>query len=106
MFETKQAQIQIEREGDLRQYLSVTLGGKLTIDSAAQVQEELLQHLDDIQGVRLLIDEVAEMDLAFYQLLISLQQTLLTQNKELEATILLDEEKEELFRRAGFEFNF
>jgi anti-anti-sigma regulatory factor len=106
MSETKQAHIQIEREGDQQQYLSVALGGVLTIDNAAQVQQQLLEHLDAIQGVRLLIDEVDEMDLAFYQLLISLQQTLLKQKKELDATILLDEEKEELFRRAGFEFNF
>ncbi|NCA84440.1 MAG: STAS domain-containing protein [Clostridia bacterium] len=106
MSEKKQVHLRIEREGDQQQFLSITLGGTLTIDHAARVQQVLLQHLDAVQGVRLSIDEADEMDLAFYQLLISLQQTLVKQNKELEATIILDEEKEELFRRAGFEFNF
>lgn len=105
MNETKQAHIRIEREGNQEQVLSVALGGTLTIDHAANVQQQLLQHLDAVQEVRLLIDETDEMDLAFYQLLIALQRTLSKQNKELDATILLDEEKEELFRRAGFEFN-
>jgi hypothetical protein len=106
MTDTKQVHILMEREGDQQQYLSVALGGTLTIDHVADVQQQLLQHLDAVQGVRLSIDEADEMDLPFYQLLISLQQTLAKQNKEFGATILLDEEKEELFRRAGFEFNF
>ncbi|HZK09202.1 MAG TPA: STAS domain-containing protein [Bacteroidales bacterium] len=96
----------MEREGDQEQYLSVALGGTLTIDHAADLQQQLLQHLDAVQEVRLLIDETDEMDLPFYQLLIALQRTLSKQGKELNATILLGEEKEELFRRAGFEFNF
>jgi anti-anti-sigma regulatory factor len=106
MSETKQAHIRIEREGEHQQILSVVLGGSLTIDHAAKVQQALLQHLDAIKVVRLLIDEVDDMDMPFYQLLISLQQTLAKQSKELNATILLDEEAEELFRRAGFELYF
>jgi anti-anti-sigma regulatory factor len=104
MTDTKRAHIRINKEEE--QVLSITLGGTLTIDHAAMVQKELLKHLDGNDNVRLLIDEADQMDLAFYQLLVSLQQTLLKQDKEFDATIILDEENEELFRRAGLEFNF
>jgi hypothetical protein len=66
----------------------------------------LLKKIPSKKNLEVLISDVEEIDLPFYQFLLSLQMTIKSQQKTINFLISLPEEEEELFKKSGFDFNF
>jgi anti-anti-sigma regulatory factor len=86
--------------------LSVQLSGELTLESVAGIKDEFLKKSSSKQNLELLITDVEEMDLSFYQFLLSISKTLIKQKKNIKIQLSLPAELEELFRKSGFDLNF
>jgi len=86
--------------------LSIQMSGELTLESIAEIKEELLKKIPSKKNLEVLISDVEEIDLPFYQFLLSLQMTIKSQQKTINFLISLPEEEEELFKKSGFDFNF
>jgi len=86
--------------------ISIIIKGDLTIDNTNQLKNELLEKISRKSIFNFEISEIDEMDLSFYQFLISIKKTFQKANKQFTFSILLPDDKKELFIKSGFDFNF
>ncbi len=81
--------------------LNLEIKGKLTIDNAGEIGEKILKNLGQYTKLEISICEVTDFDLAFYQLLVSLQKSVSNSSKELKVKISLPLGIEELLKNSG-----
>ncbi len=86
--------------------LSILLSGELTLETVGLLKENILKKIPDKQEIEILISDVEEIDLPFFQFLISIHKTLKKQQKSIAIAMNLSEEDEELFRKSGLDYNF
>lgn len=83
--------------------VSMRIAGELTLESIGPLKKEILKKISDKQEITLYVDDVEEIDLPFYQFLLSMHKTLKKQQKTITIELHLPEEEEELFRKSGFD---
>ena len=80
----------------------VTLGGDLTVSSAAALKAELLAAVRSSSAVEVAVEDIGTMDVSFPQLLCSAHRTAAAQNKILTITGLAQERFGTMLLRSGF----
>ena len=81
--------------------LNIEIKGDLTIDNAGGIREKILENLGQYAKLEINICEITDFDLAFYQLLVSLQKSVSNASKEIKVKISLPSGIEELLKNSG-----
>jgi ABC-type transporter Mla MlaB component len=102
----KKFDIEFYDTGEKSNAISIRIGGELTLESIEPMKQEIVKNISDKQEVALLINDVEEIDMPFYQFLFSIHKTLKKQQKKITIELNLSEEEDELFRKSGFDYNF
>jgi anti-anti-sigma regulatory factor len=85
--------------------LKVVLKGDLTIKNADKIRTQILGNIKDINTLEIQTEEVSSIDLAFYQLLISLKKLFSQSKKTIVFSLIIPEEFEDLLKNAGLDIN-
>ncbi len=83
--------------------LKITLKGELTIQQADEIREKILDHIAGYGTIEIQAREVTAFDLAFYQLLTSLKQSLKKAGVGIRISLSLPAELEKLFFKSGLD---
>ncbi len=82
----------------------VVLEGQLTIRNAGLIKTELLKVLTDSQKkLKLVLENVTKIDIAFFQLLIALQKSAVILNKEVSLDVGTDNKLKSAIKNSGLE---
>ena len=85
--------------------LSIVVKGDLSIQNACIIKNELLGNIKTKTIFNIHITDITAFDLAFYQVLFSLKNTLDQQNKFLNVKMDIDDEHTSLLLKSGFDLN-
>lgn len=85
---------------------SIQIKGELTIDNIKKFKELMMPQIEACEEFTFEIDEVAAIDLAFYQFLVAIKNTLANKNKKMLVNISLSDEMEDLFIKSGLDISF
>ncbi len=102
----KNVSIRFIDDDENKDALGIKMKGDLNIENACIIKNELLKNIKSKTIFNLHITDFTALDLAFYQLLMSLKLTLDKQNKMLNVKIDIDDEHATLLFKSGFDFNF
>jgi ABC-type transporter Mla MlaB component len=93
------ADIRRRQEGDR---MIVTVGGDLTVSSAAALKAELVAALQAASAVEVVVESILGLDVSFPQLLCSAHRTAAARNKTLTVTGLAQERLNTMLLQSGF----
>lgn len=102
----KNATIEFFPDQENSEVLGILMKGDLTIDNIKEFKTQILEQIKDKTTIALKTEDVQGVDLPFYQFILSLKNTLESQNQELTLSIRLPEDKEALFVNSGLDLNF
>jgi ABC-type transporter Mla MlaB component len=85
--------------------LKVILKGELTLKNAFEAWDQMVRKLQGINTFEIQTEDVTSVDLAFYQLLISLKKQFQQSGKSLSVFLNIPESCEELLKNAGLDIN-
>ena len=102
----KNAKIKILQDEELDDAVRVRMSGDLTIDNIPDFMDRILTQLNDKKITELIVDDVDEIDLAFYQFLLSISKTCKKQGLPFSMNVSLSDDQMDLFVKSGFDFKF
>jgi anti-anti-sigma regulatory factor len=80
----------------------VTFSGDLSVAGAADLQQQLLKTSWETAGVKIIVENVENMDLSFLQLLFAWSKTLKSSGKNLNFDFRLGDEFQRIVEESGF----
>jgi ABC-type transporter Mla MlaB component len=85
--------------------LKVILKGELTLKNAFEAWDQMVGKLQGINTFEIQTEDVTSVDLAFYQLLISLKKQFQQSGQSISVFLNIPESSEELLKNAGLDIN-
>lgn len=99
----KNADVKFDSSQDHPNEVTITFSGRLTINNSPGFHEILIEKLEEFDTFNIATTEVEAIDLSFYQLMMSLQKTLVEMEKKYTFNLSLPADDEELLSQAGFD---